>query len=677
MPAPKKRPAWIDETGLISVGFWEPLYFLKYRGGHATNVEADYASMHSDTSLDGLAAAGINLSWVHFFKGFGLDFEREEMLRAKDYIARAHKRGLKVGTYVTLGSLTPETLLLEESAAQNWFQVNQDGQAPSCQTSHQCFRVRPCYNSEGYLRYMERVCAYAIECGADMIHFDNIGYNAEPDTCHCPICVVAFREMLRGLYGTHNDAARAAGQARFGHNNFTHVRPPSYNRWNQAIDQRRINVPHQQEWVRFKVKSLTQSLSRLSHFIERKNPECAVEANLFKAFGENTDWLHGINYAEQLPHLDYAFSEEPHKPGKFNKHGAALSRMRTYKTARAFEIAVQVYNEGRTLESYEISLAENLAFNPRGLGHFGTPHSGFWAPGQAATVETDPRQKLTKQYFDFYRLHRAELYLRTKSLARVAVFRDTPSLAWNSVETHLTQINLEQNLLEWNVAFDLLYAPQLKDLSKYRAIVLPNAECLSDELLATFKHYVEGGGGLVLLENTGRFDEWRRERVPHGLTTFFGDEFNPRTPIRKTMGEGRVIFLPNVEHFEQPSTRPEVWFIFNEYWAAPKNAHELMDGVFTASGELPWTVKAAAGRPLADGFLTPSGARALHVLNLDPHQPLRNLECSIELETAPAQILPLSPTWTYEPIPFHYDADRRRAYFGFNELKRYVLFKIS
>src|SRR3990172_6417079 len=108
MNAPfKRKPAWIAQTGLLSVGFWEPLYFLKYRGGCGTDVEEQYARAHSDESLDGLAAAGINLVWIHFFKGFGLEFEKEEMERSRDYIARAHRRGLRVAAYVTLGSLTP------------------------------------------------------------------------------------------------------------------------------------------------------------------------------------------------------------------------------------------------------------------------------------------------------------------------------------------------------------------------------------------------------------------------------------------------------------------------------------------------------------------------------------------------------------------------------------------
>ena len=673
----KRKPEWIRNTGLVSVGFWEPLYFLKYRGGLNAGIEEEYAKLHSDESLDGLAAAGVNLVWIHFFKGYGQEFEKEEQERSRDYIERAHARGIKMGAYVTLGSLTPETLLNEEADAQNWFQVNQEGQHPSCQTTHQCFRVRPCYNSEGYQRYMEKVCAHAIECGSDMIHFDNIGYNADPDTCHCPVCVAAFREMLREQYGPQHEETRVRGQARFGHNTFTHVRPPTYNRWNQAINQRHITVVHQQEWVKFKVRSLTRCLARISRFIEKKNPECAVEANLFKAFGENTDWLHGINYDEQLPFLDYAFSEEPHKPGVINKHGAAITRARTFKTARAFDIAIQVYNDGKTPALHELSLAENLAFNPKGMGHFGSPAQGYWAPGQAELAASDPKAKLTKQYLDFYRAHRQEFFLNTRSRARVAVYRDTASLAWNSVETHRSQVNVEQALIERNIPFDLVYPTHLEDLARYRAVVLANAECLSDEAAGKLRRFVEAGGGLLITEDSGKFDDWRCVRPKPALADLLGAEFKAGQAARAAFGSGKAAYIPQLDHVEEPSTRPKVWYVFNEYWAAPKNTPELLDALAYVAGGAPLEIKAADGRPVCELLDAPSGAALLHVLNMDTAHPVRALEVSVACEAKPQAVRALGPAREEAAVPFEFDGQAKRVRFNMDEVERYVLFVIQ
>jgi len=673
----KRKPEWIRNTGLVSVGFCEPLYFLKYCGGQGVGCEEDYAQLHSDESLDGLAAAGVNLVWIHFFKGYGQEFEKEEQERSRDYIGRAHARGLKIGTHITLGSLTPETLLNEEPDAHNWLQVNQEGQHSSCQTTHQCFRARPCYNSEGYQRYMEKVCAHAIECGADLLRFDDFGYNAEPDTCHCPVCVAAFREMLREQYGPHSEETRARGLARFGHHSFTHVRPPTYNRWNQANAQLHIQVVHQQEWVKFKVRSLTRCLARLSRFIEKKNPECAVDANLFKAFGENTDWLHGINYDAQFPLLDHAFSEESHRPGVINQHGATITRARTFKTARAFDIAVQVCHDGNTPELHELSLAENLAFNPKGLGHFGSPAHGFWAPGQAGLADSDPKAKLTKQYLDFYCAHRQEFFLNTRSCAGVAVYRDTASLAWNSVETHRSQVNVEQALIERNVPFDLVYPVHLEDLARYRAVVLPNAECLSDVTVERLRQFVASGGGLLITEDSGKFDDWRRVRSKPAFADMFGTEFIAGQSAHTAFGAGKAVCVPQLEHVEDPATHPGIEGIGDEYWAAPKNTSELLDALSYLTGETPLHAHSKEGRPVCELLHAPSGALLLHVLNMDTAHPVRELEVSVACETKPQGVRSLRPAHQETAVLFEFDDSTKRVRFSVDTLERYILFVIQ
>ncbi|MCW8133549.1 MAG: beta-galactosidase trimerization domain-containing protein, partial [Planctomycetota bacterium] len=388
-----------------------------------------------------------------------------------------------------------------------------------------------------------------------------------------------------------------------------------------------------------------------------------------------TAWLHGISYDEQLPFLDYAFSEEPNKPGTINKHGAAITRARTFKTARAFDVAIQTYHHGGHAGRYELSLAENLAFNPRGLGHFGTPLKGFWAPGQAGLAEQEGEQKLAKQYLDFYRAHREQLFVETRSLASVAVYRDTESLAYNCVETHLSQVNVEQALIERNIPFDLVYPRHLEDLARYRAVILPNSECLSDAAVAKLHAYVQAGGGLLWTEQTGVYDDWRRVRPEPALKAWLGDA-PAGLPARGTFGSGKVAYLPVLDHVEQPSTKPEVWYVFNEYWAAPRNTADLLDALAYVAGPMPYAVQAQSGRPVVEAVATPCGATAVHVLNMDTEQPICGLEVRLYREEAPREILPLSPTWNYQPIPFEYDEAARQVRFRFEELPRYAVFKV-
>ena len=51
--------------------------------------------------------------------------------------------------------------------------------------------------------------------------------------------------------------------------------------------------PHEQEWIKFKAHTLAQSVSRLSRAIFKRNPQCAVGAELLT--------LPGIGSANRLP----------------------------------------------------------------------------------------------------------------------------------------------------------------------------------------------------------------------------------------------------------------------------------------------------------------------------------------------------------------------------------------
>ena len=59
-------------------------------------------------------------------------------------------------------------------------------------------------------------------------------------------------------------------------------------------------------------------------------------------------------------------------------------------------------------------------------------------------------------------------------------------------------------------------------LAGYRAVVLPNAACMSDEQIRVLTEYVESGGGLVATYETSRYDVDGRLRETFGLAHLFG-----------------------------------------------------------------------------------------------------------------------------------------------------------
>src|SRR5205085_11909465 len=83
---------------------------------------------------------------------------------------------------------------------------------------------------------------------------------------------------------------------------------------------------------------------------------------------------------------------------------------------------------------------------------------------------------------------------------------------------------VEQALIQSKTPFDIIFDAQLANLSKYRALILPDQECLSDEQIELIRKYVQSGGGLVATEQTSMFDNWRRRRKTFGLRGVFGTD---------------------------------------------------------------------------------------------------------------------------------------------------------
>jgi hypothetical protein len=101
----------------------------------------------------------------------------------------------------------------------------------------------------------------------------------------------------------------------------------------------------------------------------------------------------------------------------------------------------------------------------------------------------------------------------------------------------------------------------------------------------------------------------------------------------------------------------------------------LIDAVrFALGGEAPWRVEADSGSPLSRAAKAQSGSVALHVVN-PGEDALRGLRCSVAIERTPLNVTPMAPGKTFEPIPFSYD--NGRASFTFDDVARYVCFKIE
>jgi hypothetical protein len=210
------------------------------------------------------------------------------------------------------------------------------------------------------------------------------------------------------------------------------------------------------------------------------------------------------------------------------------------------------------------------------------------------------------KYISFYKKNR-DLYIGTKDVASVAVFRSYPSITYHNSRAGLSAILVEQALIQAKVPFHLIFDEQLKHLSPVtcKVLILPDSECLSDEQLARIRRYVAAGGGLIATEQAGLYDQWRRLRVEPGLQGLIDNQapaepyqeqvkmatVTAGPPTRKEIGRGRVVYFSGIE-FDGPLPPAEPYFnIGPAFWKRPKNWKELVDCVsWAARGDIPLQV---------------------------------------------------------------------------------------
>ena len=79
-------------------------------------------------------------------------------------------------------------------------------------------------------------------------------------------------------------------------------------------------------------------------------------------------------------------------------------------------------------------------------------------------------------------------------------------------------------LLEGRFLFDFIHESNLEEasLSKYRALLIPNAAYLGDRQCEAIRNYVKSGGSLLATFESSRYDEWGNVRPDFQLADVFG-----------------------------------------------------------------------------------------------------------------------------------------------------------
>lgn len=578
-PASSPQGAWIDSGIIDAGGSHEPYIFVVRRGGQSLNARQNYEHDQSEEVIRQLHSQGVEVFHTHLYKGFGMAAEMPEMQDTVRAAAIAHRYGMKIDTYVQWDTMMYETFFAEEPRAEQWIQRDALGKPILLPYGYQqSFRYRPCFSNQEYLDYLKKVVRFAVEqVKTDFIHFDNFSLSPEPDSCHCIHCKTGFRNRLRKKYS----AARL--KERFGFSNVDYFNPPIWNAQNPPEKLDIIYDPGFQEWIDYRCQEMADALAQLATLIRSLNPAVVVEINGNGITGQNLSWLIGIDHSRLLPQTQVFWAEARDEPEYFPDN-RMVSTIRTYKLARTYNNVAFTY----TAES-EAAIGECLAFNQT-IGFAGE----------------SPLTPEMLKYVSFYRKHR-DCYVGSKDIAPVAVLRSYPSLTYHNSAAGLSAILAEQTLIQSRTPFRLIFDQHLAALSpsELSVLILPNSECLSDEQIAHIRRFVESGGGLVVIGQSGLYDEWRRLRVTPGLHGLVdhqvgGEAYEEEVtasavasgePSRKQVEQGRVFYIPGLR-FDGPMPPNEPYFgIEKMFWKRPANWRQLVDGIaWTSRSSLPLSV---------------------------------------------------------------------------------------
>jgi|SRR5579872_793090 len=609
-------PAWLKNEPLIITGNWDSMPIFRRRvGGNTTWQEQDYKKELTEETVRKLKDLGVTMEIIHFYKGFGLVAEKPHIDDARKLAGLLHKYGIRVGVYVG-STIAYETFLAEQPDAAEWFVPDYLGRPVFY--DDQTYRKRVYFMHPGYREYMKRVLRVAIEdLKADEIHFDNTSMQAQPPIFLHPLAIQDFRKFLQNRY------TREVLTRRFGFSETRFILPPQSDRPLTTI-----NDPLFQEWADFRCHQLESYYAEMAAYIRSLNPNVAIDTNPHSGIsGRNTVWDQGVDYPGLLRSMDLVWTEEGNAAG-VSPEGILVSKIRTYKMATILGKRVLTYTAGG--RGGKLQMAESMTYNRQGLGMIGSGLAGD---------EVSPDQR---RYVDYFRRNFDD-YRDVENIADVAVLQSHASMGFNNDLPWQSAMLLEQTLIQSDIPFDIIFDDNLRDLSRYKVLALPDQECLSDEQMELIRDFVRKGGGLVATGRSSLFTPWRERRRDFGLKDLFhatapewhgshlSDAILAGKPVRNEAGRGRVVYIPAI----QPATpKPPSVPMLSKYWKLPVNWRELLNELrWAAGGDFSLEVKAP---PTVVSELLQQGATQrlyVHLLNYDAvHTPqVDNIELTLRL----------------------------------------------
>lgn len=397
-----------------------------------------------------------------------------------------------------------------------------------------------CHNGKTWREYFDKVTVPLVNMSQGICE-DNIG--VPPFTsakgCFCENCLELFRKHLASIYSSEE-------LKKFGINDLSTFSFRTYALENGLNEDNALTDALAKEYIRF--QNLTHRDKWLGH------------AAAFKAEADKTD--HAIStsgnqifmtgpYAIALsPTNDIIEVERLENLGDYKVPNISVA----YKIGRA-----SGYNERPvwfrgtdTIGKGELNTSAMALEAQYGEAEAsGCIRTIFmpndWWPSMKVTNATTRIPKIRDMTAGLAKLLRENraIYSHRESMAKVAMVYSQPTMVWNNFWAFnymdygkVDAFQKVSNALDTNhVPHDVLIlgypglwddAWSLKRMSRYKALVIPDADCLTDAHVLALIQYAKNGGKLYLGNNTAQFNENREKRSVNSINELLalGRQFN-------------------------------------------------------------------------------------------------------------------------------------------------------
>ena len=460
--------------------FWghEPKQFYQRRHsdlysqlGNGEWIPDWYDRLHTEEAIAKAAAMGVNEIYTHYYKGFGLKMELDDMMRTAEVVQIAHRYGIKVIGYCTIGTFYYETLEDELPGAIGCSIIGIDGQPVHPDFEGGFFsRNYVCYNASLYFdEYYPKLIEFGLNTvKLDGFHFDN-GSNG---ICYCSRCVEAYREYLRKNVPDPKEYAL---------HSFNHVSIPGVNSQNE---------PLRLHYLKYRRELCAWRHRKTFQLVKKINPDAIVLYNC--GIGRFTPpGYAGYDPAFTPPEADQVFIET----GSFinYKDGKLTSTVPGFKLGKRAGLAVLntswLHNEKslripETAEEITLFQAESMVFGSDcGSNWLARPLKS----GKGGMVmDTEPHHELLSRIFHYY-LDHPELYAESRPCAKVKILYHPDSRLMDLDHKTAGEVfkNTCNELFKRHIPVEVVFPGD--EIPADETLLLPGTVLLSDEDVRAIK----------------------------------------------------------------------------------------------------------------------------------------------------------------------------------------------